>query len=463
MAATLRAPLACRSVGFLVTAVIVAAVLAGLVSYKLSSGGGYAVTIVFPEATDLNKGSLVEVQGFAVGKVASLGLSDGQAMVKVNVNPGTGYNPLHTGSTAKIDYKAIIGERYVEINPGPASNPVIPNNGIISGGENRVELQDVLNALDPQTRKQLSDLIPQLAETIGSSRNVSDTLTAAAPAVTQLASLLDAVGSNGAALHQLVATMADLSTRLVSQQSSLVSTVSGLAKANGAVADENSYLATGLQRLPATLQQATTTLQKLPSTATAVVPLLNDLAPGAAALPAFATDLEPVLNELPPTIAQLQPNLSSLTTLLHYTPGLVNTANATVPGVTQALSSLTSPQQVTVPTDASGASTSTITTSVLDWLRPYTPELAAFQTNWGAWLAAYNSSGHIGPFTAVLGSGALTGAVTTSNRYTSPATSFSGLVLPSTAANGPPFPGTVAGQSCTTCYQATDAAGNPVG
>ena len=437
-----------------VLAVVVAVVVAG-------RSGGYQVTVVFPEATDLTTGSLVQVHGNTVGKVTHLGLSDGQAMVTVSVSKA--FAPLHTGTGAKIDYKAIIGERYVELTPGAASNPTIPAGGVLAGGEDRVELQDVLDALDPATRKQLTDLIPQLAQTLGDPQSANATLAAAAPATTALAQLLDAVGSNGAALHQLVATMADLSGRLVTQQGALVSTVQGLTQANSAVAGETGQLAAGLQKLPQTLQQATMVLGKLPATTSAVVPLLNDLAPGAAALPAFSNDLQPVLTELPPLLTELQPSLGSLHTLLGATPGLVNTANATVPGLTQVASTLTAPQKVTVPVDANGTSTTQVTTTVLDWLRAYTPELAGFQTNWGDWLAAYNASGHIGPFTAVVGLGQLTGQTPTSNGYTSPATSLGGVALPQTASNGPPFPGTISGQPCTTCYQATDAAGNPVG
>ena len=449
-----------RAAGYGATAVILLGLVAALVVWR-SGGGGYEVTIVFPEATDLTNGSLVEVHGTKVGKVSHLGLSDGQAMVTVTL-AGTA-TPLHSGTTAKIDYKALLGERYVEITPGATTNPTIPSGGVITGGEDRVELQDVLNALDPATRKQLADLIPQLAQSLGDPATVNSTLTAAAPATTALAQLLDAVGSNGAALHQLVATMADLSTRLVNRQGALVSTVQGLTTANTAIAGETGQLSTGLEKLPQTLQQATAVLAKLPRTTDAVVPLLGDLAPGAAALPAFANDLKPVLDQLSPVLAQLQPSLGSLQTLLSYTPGLVTTANATLPGVQQATSTLTAPQKVVVPTDAHGTGTTQVTTTVLDWLRAYTPELAAFQTNWGDWLAAYNASGHIGPFTAVVGVGQETGSTPTPNGYASPATSLAGVALPQTSSNGPSFPGSVAGQPCPTCYQATDAAGNPVG
>lgn len=205
-----------------------------------------------------------------------------------------------------------------------------------------------------------------------------------------------------------------------------------------------------------------------------MVPLLGDLAPGAATLPAFASKLRPVIDQLSPVISQLQPTLASLNVLLTDTPNLLTSANATVPGLTQATSTLVAPQNLTVPVaDANGAvpldgagypsgQTRQITTSILDFARPYTPELAGFFTNWASWLAAYDANGHLGPFTAVLGPAALAGEVQTTNGYTSPATSVLGLPLPATATNGPPFPGTVAGQPCTTCSTSTDAAGNPI-
>ena len=454
-----------KGLGYLATIALIVALVAGILVWRLGGGGGYHVTIVFPEATDLNNGSLVEVNGFSVGKVSHLGVSDGQAMVTVALNSANA--PLHSGTTAKIDYKALLGERYVEITPAPASNPMIPNGGVLPGGEDRVELSNVLSALDPQTRQRLADVIPQLSTTLGNTTNVNQTVQAAAPSVTALAQVLDAVGQNGLALRQLVSSMADLSTRLVNRQNSLVSTVSGLTTASQNISQQDANLTTGLQNLPSTLSAADTTLSKLPATTTAVVPLLGDLAPGAAALPSFAAKLAPVINQLSPVVSQLQTTLPSLDVLLSDTPGLVNSANATVPGLTQATSTLVRPQRVGTPT-GSGNGVSYSTTSVLDFARPYTPELAAFFTNWGTWLANYSSNGHFGPFTSVLGLGALTGEVASTNNYASPATSLNlagvstGTPLPATDTSGPPYPGTVAGQPCTTCTNATDAAGNPI-
>lgn len=441
----------------LLTLGIVVVLVVGVILWRSGAATGYKVTIVFPEATDLQRGSLVEVQGLQVGKVSKLGVSDGQAMVTVTLESASA--PLHTGSMAKIDYKALLGERYVEIVPAPASNPAIPNGGVLTGGENRVELAQVLSSFDAPTRQRLAEGIPQLTTVFGSPTNVNQTIQAAAPTVEAVAQIIDAVGQNGLALRQLVTSMADLSTRLVNRQGSIVQTISGLTAANTAVAAQDANLTVGLQNLPPTLTQISTTLSHIPATTANVVPLLNDLAPGAATLPSFAAKLRPTIDQLSPVISQLQPNLAALNTLLTYTPNLSTTANAVLPGLTQVTSTLVAPQKLTVPVNADGSSTTQVTSSIFDWFRPYTPEFAAFMTNWGSWLSGYTSTGHIGPFTGILGNGALTGETPTSNGFTSPAT---GAAIAPTDAQAPPFPGTVAGQACQTCYQATDAAGNPI-
>jgi phospholipid/cholesterol/gamma-HCH transport system substrate-binding protein len=443
------------------TLAIVVALLAGLAVHFFGPKYRYEVTVVFPEATDLENGSLVEVNGFDVGNVARLAVNDGQAMVTVAV---TGRNdPLHTGTRAMIDYKALLGERYVELVPGPRSNPAIPNHGVITGGENRVELAQALDALDPATRKQLQKDIPQLSTLTGgaNTNNIQQTLTDAAPTIQALSEVLSAVGSDGVALRNLVTGMAQLTSRLNTKQSSLVSTVSGLDQTFSAVAKQDNALQTSISALPATLTQANTTLKMLPNTTQQVLPLLSDLQPGAAALPSFAANLLPVANELQPVVNDLQPTLGGLNTLLTYTPNLETSINDVVPGVQTGLTTLETNQTLNT---ANG----TVQSNALDFLRPYTPELAGFVTNWSNWLSAYNDTGHVAPIGVEYGPAALD-FQPSSNNYTAPDSllgpastscppnALSALTCTVSNANNPPYPGTETGQPWT------DAAGNPVG
>lgn len=360
--------------------VVVAGVAIGLA--VTSGSGDYKVNIVFPMATNLNTGGLVDVRGFPVGSVSHLGVRDGQAVVTVSIKRSEA--PLHSGTVAAIDYKSLLGERYVELTPGPASNPSIPDGGVITGGQYRVSVSDIASSLDPATRQRLVALIPQMQSLLAGSgtTDAQASLTQAAPAVQALGQVLDAIGQDGLTLRSLVTKLSDLSSGLVSRQAAVVSTVQGLDAAARGIAAQRQALDSSLQQLPATLGSATSTLDKLPATTSKVLPLLGDLRTATAGLPTFASKLSPVLAQLRPVSVQLVPTLRGLENLLHYTPGLLDAANGTLPQVTEAVAG---------------------SQPVASFLRPYTPELAGFLTNWGNWLASYDNEGHFGEAGALLG------------------------------------------------------------
>src|SRR5947208_3655618 len=127
-----------------------------------TGGGGYTVSATFENAGQLVQGNYVEVAGRPIGKIESIGLDDnGQAKIKMSV--GSGFNPLHEGTTAVIRASSLSGiaNRYVEIHPGPNSSPKIQNGGQITADKTLapVDLDQLFNTLDPKTRKGLQDII----------------------------------------------------------------------------------------------------------------------------------------------------------------------------------------------------------------------------------------------------------------------------------------------------------------
>src|SRR5204862_4774717 len=125
-------------------------------------GSGYTVTAVFPNAGQLVKGNYVEVAGRPIGKVKSIKL-DENAQARVKLSVGSGFDPLHQGTTAVIRASSLSGiaNRYVELHPGPNSSPKIENGGRIGADRTQapVDLDQLFNTLDPKTRKGLSNFI----------------------------------------------------------------------------------------------------------------------------------------------------------------------------------------------------------------------------------------------------------------------------------------------------------------
>lgn len=408
----------------LVVAVFVVAAGIGVLGV---GGGGYTATFVFPHATNLFAGSRVQVDGFNVGLVDGLEVRDGKALVKVTVDDE--HAPLREGTTARIDWQSLPGERLVQITPGPETNAALPDGAMITATTPRIELDQVLSALDPETRAELRRIIPGLDQALaGHEEDLGQTLQAAGPALHAATDVLDAIGGDGPALESLLTSVRDLAERLVARRDSVRGIIDGFDRNLARTADRAGELAEGLDELPATLRAADSVLGKVPPAAAASLPLLRDLLPAVEALPAAAADLRPFMAQLRPAVAELRPALGSLASVLDElappdgaTPGLLDKAHAVVPPVTGVVASL-------LP--------------VLDYLRPYTPEVAGLLANLASASANYDANGHFLRIYVTSGS-LLLGSAT-------------GQLNPAITKNPDRSPGELEGQPLT------DAAGSPV-
>lgn len=332
----------------------------------------YSVQVVLPSATNLVPGSPVKIDGFDAGKVSHLEVRDGKAVVTVNVSDD--FAPLHDGTTARISWKALLGERVLDLSPGEDGAAELPDGAIIKGATDRVELDQVLAALDEKTRKELKGLIVRLDASLdGSESDLSHTLAAAGPSLEALGQVLSAVGEDGAAIRNLVTRTADMAETVASRDQEVRGAIDGFSSGMDAVSTRQEELSAALGELPETLRQARKTLGNVPETVDVAQPLLDDLKPAVARLPGVAKELAPVLIDLRPVAAQLRPTLEALAPLLRVTPGLLDKTHSVLPQTEDALASLA---------------------PAIDFLRPYTPELVGWLSNWGGAAANYDSNGH---------------------------------------------------------------------
>jgi len=354
-------------------ALALGAVLVALLGIRaVSSGSGYSAEIVMPAATNLVEGSPVQINGQKAGSVSKLDTRDGKAVITVSIDKE--FAPLRDGTTARISYKALLGERILDLMPGKDSAPALESGSLIEGTQDRVELDQVLAALDKPTRARLQSLVGRLSGTLkGKESDVRSTVQTLGPAAEALGQILRAVGSDGPAIKTLITRLSTLTSTLDSRRSELASTITNLSSATTTIARDRQQLGIALRQLPSTLATARATLGKVPSTVDAAGPLLQALQPGMEQLPEVSRQLAPVLKDLRPTLVQLRPTLAATRTLLGYTPGLLSGTNTLLPEARQALAG---------------------THPALDYIRPYTPELMGWLSNWGSAAANYDANGH---------------------------------------------------------------------
>lgn len=103
------------------------------------------VKAVFDSVAGLDKKSAVRVAGVRVGKVADIKLRpDGKAEVTLEIEKDV---QLHGNASAKVANLGLLGEKYVELDPGTANAALIPaeQQGVTLRGSQPASIDDVTN------------------------------------------------------------------------------------------------------------------------------------------------------------------------------------------------------------------------------------------------------------------------------------------------------------------------------
>jgi len=102
-------------------------------------------TVYFSNAAGLEKDAPVRVAGVTVGKVLSVGVVDGKAKVEIVFTKPV---KLYKNAVAKIETMGLMGEKYVEINPGHPPAPVLPPGSTIENTQVPASMDEVMSSLN---------------------------------------------------------------------------------------------------------------------------------------------------------------------------------------------------------------------------------------------------------------------------------------------------------------------------
>ena len=413
--------------------VVVVLLIVGAV-VLITAPGKYKVTALIPGVNpSILEGSDVLVNGFTKGTVESLKPSGPGVEMELALDGATA--PLHTGATVVVQWSSTVGDRLLQVNDGPQSNPEIPDGGRLEGDfPKAMEISDVLAGLDPGSRARLAPLAASLKSALGGSeQDLNSTLRTAGPAFTAIGNLVKGLAIDGPALNSLVNDTNALVARIGARSQDLSGVINDFATTTRDTAAVRTELRQTLQKLPPTLDQANSTLAKVPDTVDATVPLLVHLRSRPDRLPSVANDLAPLLKDLRPTIGELKPTLKALDELLGETPDLLDQSKSTVPKITDTLDKLT-------PT--------------LKTLRPFAPCIVGFLTTAFGNSPNNNGEGSMVPVPVRAGTNVVTPNLAppalqtrppqTCDPYNLPATA-TGLGLGTSASAGSPLGGLTGG------------------
>jgi phospholipid/cholesterol/gamma-HCH transport system substrate-binding protein len=364
-------------------AVVAIAVVAVAVALLLTGGSSHEYTLVFQNAGQLVKDNDVQIGGRRIGRVAGIKLGkDNLAEVRIQVDEP--YAPLHAGTTAQIRSGSLSGvaNRFVALAPGPNSAPKIDDGQTlgINTTTSAVDLDQLFNTLDPKARKSLQEVIKgSAAQYQGKGKQANEALKYFNPTLSTTSRLVNELDRDQQSLQDFIIYTARATTALAERRGDLSNLVSNANQATGAIGSESASLNQALQALPTTLRQANTTFVNLRSTLDDLDQLVNASKPVAPKLAPFFRQLRPLVTDARPTIADLRTLISrpgagnDLIDLLKKQPRLTQVATPTF--------------QHTIEGLRQG-------TPVLQFIRPYAPDLIGWFRDFGQSTANYDANGH---------------------------------------------------------------------
>ncbi len=242
---------------------------------------GYRYYADFGEATQLTSNADVRISGVNVGRVA--GVEPHGTTTRATIEIDHQYAPIAATSRAILRQKTLLGETYVEITPGQRSDPRLKDGSVLPSSQvlATTELDEILRALDPPTRRDLQKLLGGLAHGVqGRGEDLNDALGNVAPFSDDSTQLLTVLDSQHHAVERLVRDTGQVLDAISRRQGQLQTLVTAGDRVLATTAKRNAQLTQAVQILPTTLAELRPTMDAVAATSVDAAPVIRDLRPG---------------------------------------------------------------------------------------------------------------------------------------------------------------------------------------
>ncbi len=241
------------------------------------------------QAVTPGQGQAVDVAGVQIGKVSSVNLEDGHAVVGMEIEPKY-MELIHPNATLLLRPKTGLNDMIVEISPGSGAKSIEDGHEFtLAQTEPNTNLDAFLGSLDADTRQYLQLLLAGGAQGIGGrGKQLGNALRRFAPFVRYTAKLNKAVAARHVALARVVHDFGLLTEELARHDADIERFVTSSNHALGNFANQQQAIQEALREFPSTLTVAKSALASSNRFSQAAYPALTKLIPQAqASTPAF--------------------------------------------------------------------------------------------------------------------------------------------------------------------------------
>ena len=175
----------------------------------------YDLKVLMPGADGLYPGSDVLIAGSKAGTVTSISLHGNQVLVGFSLDPA--HAPVHNDATITLRPKSLLGEKYLDLDPGNGSAPALDQGSTIPSTQVKTstDLQDVINTFDAPTRAKLQIVIDNLGGGLaGQGVNNNETIRYGTQDLTDLAQIATTLQQRDQQLQTVIQALDSVTTEL---------------------------------------------------------------------------------------------------------------------------------------------------------------------------------------------------------------------------------------------------------
>ena len=269
----------------------------------------YRIDVPLREAPGVVAGTSVRIAGIDVGEVrdVSVDAEGGGVVAELEIDPD--YAPRPVDTTAIVRRKSLLGEGYVELSAGSASEPALPEGASLPRSQVRapVSIGKLLMTFDHSTRSDLSTWLTSSGAALdGSAPSLSAAVARYEPFVSETRDTLDVVRGERQATSDLIRSWGGVSDALRGD-GQLHALVTNANQMFAATAARDRELAETVRIMPTFLREAGSTSEAIGDFSTRATPLLEQLRPSARALEPVLSDLDAVSPDLEGLMDALEP------------------------------------------------------------------------------------------------------------------------------------------------------------
>lgn len=282
--------------------------------------GGQTVTAEFKDLGPITPQATVKISGVIVGTTGQPTIDPDRHLAMLPMTLDQNALPLHTDATATVRQISLIGEKYIDLNPGSPSAPVMqPGQNLpVSQTSLANDYQNIVQTLSDPAAAGLSSVTRTFGEGInGRGENVQKILQELGPAFGDGNQLVQSLNRQNGILGQIVDQIQPITNGLAADGGrTLDRTVGSATNLLGTTAANEAQLRDTIAQLPSTLSAAQKTLDDLTGTAHAGEDTLSTLRPTADNLANISRELQKFTDSANPALKSANPLLDRANALL---------------------------------------------------------------------------------------------------------------------------------------------------